>query len=88
MDIHMPEMDGIEAARRIKRLYAARGVAPPPIVALTANAFPEDRKRCLDGGLDDYLAKPFDRSELEALLDRWCPAEASSRSGRIGGKAA
>jgi PAS domain S-box-containing protein len=88
MDIHMPEMDGIEATRRIKRLYAGQGLAPPPIVALTANAFPEDRKRCLDGGLDDYLAKPFDRSELEALLDRWCPAEASSRSGRIGGKAA
>ncbi len=84
MDIHMPEMDGFEASRRIKRLFAARGRIAPPIVALTANAFAEDRKRCLEAGLDDYLAKPFDRSELEALLEKWCAARPSSRDGLIG----
>ena len=84
MDIHMPEMDGFEASRRIKRLFAARGRIAPPIVALTANAFAEDRKRCLEASLDDYLAKPFDRSELEALLEKWCAARPSTRDGLIG----
>ena len=88
MDIHMPEMDGFETARRIKRLFAARGRVAPPIVALTANAFAEDRKRCLEAGLDDYLAKPFDRAELEALLEKWCSAHTVSRDGSIGDFAA
>jgi PAS domain S-box-containing protein len=88
MDIHMPEMDGFETARRIRRLFAARDRVAPPIVALTANAFAEDRKRCLEAGLDDYLAKPFDRSELEALLRKWCATEQSPRDGSIDGCAA
>ena len=75
MDVHMPVMDGIEAAQRVKCMVSARGLnahAMPPIVALTANAFPEDRKRCLDGGMDDYLSKPFEKSELDALIAKWC----------------
>jgi CheY-like chemotaxis protein len=69
MDIHMPDMDGVEAARRIRELYpeAARpGIGRPPIVALTANAFAEDRAAYLAAGLDDYLAKPSPR-----CLPRW-----------------
>lgn len=88
MDIHMPEMDGFETTRRVRRLFSARGRLAPPIVALTANAFAEDRKRCLEAGLDDYLAKPFDRSELEALLEKWCAAERAPRDGSLGGFAA
>jgi PAS domain S-box-containing protein len=83
MDIHMPEMDGFETARRIKRLFAARGHISPPIAALTANAFAEDRKRCLEAGLDDYLAKPFDRFELEALLEKWCTVGRTRRDGSL-----
>ncbi|MFM9938580.1 MAG: ATP-binding protein [Hyphomicrobiaceae bacterium] len=83
MDIHMPEMDGFEAARRIRALFAAAGRSAPPIVALTANAFAEDRKRCLEAGLDDFLAKPFDRSELEALLDKWCAGSVIMRDGAL-----
>ncbi len=83
MDIHMPEMDGFEATSRLKRLFAGAGIRVPPIVALTANAFAEDRKRCLEAGLDDFLAKPFDRSELEALLDKWCGAVTVSREGTL-----
>ncbi|MGE0767025.1 MAG: response regulator [Hyphomicrobiaceae bacterium] len=88
MDIHMPEMDGYETARRARHVFVSRGRLAPPIVALTANAFAEDRKRCLDAGLDDYLAKPFDGSELEALLEKWCAAERSPRDGSLGGYAA
>lgn len=72
MDIHMPGADGFETARMLRAMYASALRRPPPIVALTANAFAEDRQRCLDGGLDDYLAKPFERAELEALLEKWC----------------
>jgi CheY-like chemotaxis protein len=74
MDIFMPNVDGIEAAQRIKALLAASEGSTrrcPPIVALTANAFPEDRARYRAAGMDDYLAKPFDRAALEALMVRW-----------------
>lgn len=73
MDIFMPQLDGIEAARAIKELYATapRRLPAPPIVALTANAFAEDRQRYLDAGMDDYLAKPFDKASLETVLMRW-----------------
>ena len=74
MDIFMPQVDGIEAARAIKALYADlpdRERCAPPIVALTANAFAEDKKRYLEAGIDDYLAKPFDKAGLEAVLKRW-----------------
>ncbi len=72
MDIFMPVLDGLEAAAEIKQLFAATPtVAASPIIALTANAFAEDRDRYLAGGMDDYLAKPFDVAALQALLSRW-----------------
>ncbi|MEZ5875509.1 MAG: ATP-binding protein [Hyphomicrobiales bacterium] len=74
MDIHMPDMDGVEAARGIRALYpddARPGAGRPPIFALTANAFAEDRAAYLAAGLDDYLAKPFDKQDLATLLERW-----------------
>jgi CheY-like chemotaxis protein len=72
MDIFMPQLDGLEAARAIKKLYAScPGRLPPPIVALTANAFAEDRQRYLEAGMDDYLAKPFDSAELVRIVE-WC----------------
>jgi CheY-like chemotaxis protein len=82
MDIFMPDTDGVEATRLIRQEYADRGAAAgpcPPIVALTANAFAEDRQRYLEAGLDDYLAKPFDKSALEAKLSHWL---ARSRQGQ------
>ena len=74
MDIHMPDIDGVEAARRIRALYpqdARPAQERPPIVALTANAFAEDRDIYLEAGLDDYLAKPFEEADLAALFARW-----------------
>jgi PAS domain S-box-containing protein len=79
MDVHMPELDGLEAVAELRRMVGDIGstyldARLPPIVALTANAFSEDRQRCLDAGMDDYLSKPFERADLEAILDRWCGA--------------
>ena len=82
MDVHMPNMDGLEAMAAIAAL-ARPGRVVPPVVALTANAFPEDRARCLAAGMSDYLAKPFERSELELILARWC-----GRDRAPGGRAA
>ncbi len=87
MDIHMPDMDGVEAARHIRSLYAedARpGEGRPPIVALTANAFAEDRAAYLAAGLDDYLAKPFENEDLAALFDRWWKQSAERPQGAAG----
>ncbi|MBK5518535.1 response regulator [Pseudomonas sp. TH10] len=71
MDCNMPVMDGYEASRQIRR----SGRWPQlPIVALTANAMSEERERCRAAGMSDYLAKPFRREELAALLDSWMPA--------------
>ncbi|WP_454864973.1 response regulator [Pseudomonas rhizophila] len=70
MDCNMPVMDGYEASRQIRR----SGRWPDlPIVALTANAMPEERERCRAAGMNDYLSKPFRREELAALLDQWVP---------------
>lgn len=70
MDCNMPVMDGYEASRRIRQ--SGRWPALP-IVALTANAMPEERERCRAAGMNDYLAKPFRREELLALVDHWAP---------------
>lgn len=70
MDCNMPVMDGYEASRQIRQ----SGRWPQlPIVALTANAMSEERERCRAAGMSDYLAKPFRREELAALLDQWVP---------------
>ncbi|HDY98702.1 MAG TPA: response regulator [Pseudomonas sabulinigri] len=75
MDCNMPVMDGYEASRRIRADLRWQTL---PIIALTANALHEDRQRCQDAGMSDYLAKPFKREDLQAILQRWLsnqPAE-------------
>jgi PAS domain S-box-containing protein len=68
MDVHMPEMDGLEAARRIRASEAASDSPRTIIVALTANAFSEDRDACRNAGMDGFLVKPLDRERLAAAL--------------------
>ena len=68
MDLHMPGMDGLEAARRIRANEAEIGAPRTPILALTANASAEDREACLAAGMDGFLVKPLDRERLAAAL--------------------
>ena len=72
MDCHMPEMDGFEATRAIRRREGERGKsAHLPIVALTAGAMQEERAECMDAGMDDFVTKPFTPHDLEQALARW-----------------
>jgi len=75
MDVQMPEMDGFEAAAAIRARERTEG-GHVPIVALTAHAMKGDRERCLDAGMDAYLAKPVSSEELFATLEGLVPAAA------------
>jgi signal transduction histidine kinase/CheY-like chemotaxis protein len=68
MDLHMPDMDGLEATRRIRASEAERAALRTPILALTANASVEDRVACLAAGMDGFLIKPLDRDQLATAL--------------------
>jgi len=71
MDVQMPEVDGLEATRRVRRDWPP--TSQPRIVAMTAAAFPEDRARCLEAGMDDYVSKPVVIAELVDVLRRARP---------------
>ena len=71
MDISMPEMDGLSATRAIRNLEGSVKKEHCPIIALTANAMADDRETCLDAGMDDYLAKPVNKTALLKLIAQW-----------------
>ena len=76
MDCQMPVMDGFTATTRIRAWEAAQQQSRLPIVALTASAFQEDRDRCQEAGMDDFLSKPVSLDALRKLLERWlAPAD-------------
>ena len=84
MDVQMPEMDGLEATRIIRERLGAN---QPPIIAMTAHAMESERKKCLDAGMNDHLAKPIDLLRLVAALNTWVRPRSSSsaRVDRPGG---
>ena len=76
MDLHMPVMDGFEATRRIRQLPHIK----TPIIAMTAAVMREDRARCQDVGMSDFVAKPIDPDELLRVLAKWMPSHVQARS--------
>ena len=71
MDCQMPVMDGLEATRRIRTMEVATNKTRTPIVAVTANAFNDDKIQCLDAGMDDHLGKPFSEDQLAQVFTKW-----------------
>ena len=83
MDVQMPEMDGLEATRELRRLEQAGGTRTP-VIAMTALAMKGDRERCLEAGMDAYLSKPIRPEELDDLLDLYTAARGSDTSASSG----
>jgi HPt (histidine-containing phosphotransfer) domain-containing protein len=75
MDVQMPEMDGLEATRRVRDAGSAVLNHAVPIIAMTAHAMKDDRERCLAAGMDDYVTKPISPDVLARAIDRWLPGE-------------
>jgi len=69
MDVSMPLMDGLEATQRIRQGRSLNHATP--IIAMTANAFAEDRERCLNAGMDDFMSKPIDIRKLRSIVEHW-----------------
>jgi two-component system, sensor histidine kinase and response regulator len=87
MDVQMPVLDGISATAAIRARPALNAL---PVIAMTANAMAEDRQRCLDAGMNDFVAKPIDADQLWRALLRWTPrrAQASGDAVAVAGIAA
>lgn len=81
MDVSMPEMNGHEATRAIRRAEEAEGVPRTPIIGLTAHALEGDRERCLEAGMDDYMTKPVSPARLEAKIREWLADERRASAG-------
>ena len=82
MDMQMPVMDGIVATHELRRMP---GLAELPVVAMTANAQAVDRQRCLDAGMNDFLAKPIEPDRLWQTLLKWIPPSHAAQAADVGG---
>jgi PAS domain S-box-containing protein len=70
MDVHMPGVSGLEATSHMRDIERETHRPRTPVIALTANAMPDDRRRCLDAGMDDYVSKPLHAEDLRQAIDR------------------
>jgi PAS domain S-box-containing protein len=81
MDVQMPELDGLEATRRLRQRYGAGAL--PRIIAMTANAMPGDREKCLAAGMDAYLAKPVELTAIRTVLTSVAPPPDSASAPEV-----
>jgi len=86
MDVQMPEMDGIEATLQIRNRKWLIQNPDIPIIALTAHAMKKDREKCIETGMNDYLAKPIEPDELAKAISRWVPSNAGTLEVRTSKK--
>ena len=87
MDVSMPVMDGHEATRLIRQFEASRGYPSTPIIAATAHVLEEDRRRCYEAGMDDFLPKPTRQQTLEKILDKWLSKERADEDSPVARRA-
>lgn len=80
MDCQMPNLDGFDATRKIREQENGKG-HPIPIIALTAGVMKEERDRCVEAGMNDYMAKPISLSKVSAMIEKWCRFEGLARDG-------
>ena len=81
MDISMPVMDGVEATRRIRGFELAEGLAPIPVICLTAHVLDKARETCAEAQMSDYLSKPIQRDLLVAMIERWTGDSGTGEEG-------
>jgi signal transduction histidine kinase/DNA-binding response OmpR family regulator/HPt (histidine-containing phosphotransfer) domain-containing protein len=84
MDCQMPVMDGYTATRQLRQAERENDRPHMPVIALTASAMVEDRQRCLDAGMDDYVSKPLEPDTLASTLDHWTGTSGTARTARTG----
>jgi len=85
LDVRMPEMDGLEAVRRIRKLEQARGLPRIPVIALTAHTRQEDLEGFIQAGMDDCISKPIAIEELFARIGQYAGSGKPSAPGSVGG---
>ena len=84
MDCHMPVLDGYQAVRQIREIERVESdTAELPIIALTANVSEEDRDKCLQAGMNDYLRKPIDQTDLLRMFEKWTRSESTKSSADL-----
>ena len=82
MDMRMPNLDGLEATRKIRSMdHPSKGL---PIIALTANAFDDDRNACFDSGMNDFMTKPVSAEELSEMVAAWTGEQADEKLAKAG----
>ncbi len=86
MDCQMPVLDGFDATRRIRKYEKKTGRSRIPVIAITANALKGDKEKCIDAGMDDYIAKPIRPNELKCKIVSWLSARKPKKNGNNGRK--
>lgn len=81
MDVQMHELDGMEVTRKIRRMEEEKGFSRTPIIAMTAHVREQDKHKCLESGMDDFIPKPFELTQLSQKILHYVPSKDISKAG-------